>query len=150
MAAKFDKELLIKHRFWILLGVMVPLLLTAFLLLFFGAASDIEEKENAYTDAEKQVKDKANAGQLKNDKFVQVLNEREKQATKVRDNIWEVAWKQQQDLLTTWPPLQYTDQTGPPSTKRFLSPLTPDDRAAYADDPNNGYASQIPQLRKAV
>src|SRR3954471_2095971 len=101
MAAKFDKELLIKHRFWILLGLMVPLVLTAFLLLLFGAASDIEAKAEEYNKAKKKVEDKAGAPQLKNEKFVTILNDREKQATKVRDDIWKVAWEQQKDLLTS-------------------------------------------------
>src|SRR5207245_5627755 len=33
MSVKFDKDLLIKHKFWVLLGVSVPLILAAIFIL---------------------------------------------------------------------------------------------------------------------
>jgi len=42
MKAKFDKDTLIKHRFWILLGITVPLVLGAVFILITTVSAEIE------------------------------------------------------------------------------------------------------------
>lgn len=44
MAMKFDKDMLVKQRFWVLLGVTVPLVLVAVFVLITSVSADIENK----------------------------------------------------------------------------------------------------------
>src|SRR5207249_4016208 len=52
---KVDKETLVKHHFWILLGVLLPMVLIALCTLWFGAASDVKKKEEELQAMKKQL-----------------------------------------------------------------------------------------------
>ena len=55
MAVKIDKEALIKHRFWIMLGVAVPMILIALYVLRVDIASANEKKRSATNSALKTI-----------------------------------------------------------------------------------------------
>lgn len=144
---KVDKETLIKHHFWILLGTYAPLVLVALMMLWFGVSSTIGEKEKAL----KQTKDKlaaANKPDVKNNYWVDILQTKDGNLTKHKDVIWKQVWDAQA-MLTTWPPaivnafphlkdLYFLDELKPPQLKeKFINDT-------------GGYRSQLDELQKLV
>jgi hypothetical protein len=98
---KVDKETLIKHQFWIGLGVFVPLVL--FTLFWLGDATQAET-EKKKQELDKHLKTLAdleqNRPKRKNDwNQLELLRV---QLEKRKEEIWEKAWKMQEDLLS-WP-----------------------------------------------
>ena len=63
-----DKEQLIKHRFWIGLGVFVPLWLIILLVLWTSVGGTVSAERTAY---DKSLKDVKALGNFKNGKFVE-------------------------------------------------------------------------------
>src|SRR5262249_19537629 len=97
---KLDKETLNKHRFWILLGAMVPLVLLALIWLntFVASANaklrrDVKDLKSKL-DQNSQVKESRKEMEALDQKIV---NLKEKQA-----EVWKDAWNIQQDLME-WP-----------------------------------------------
>lgn len=92
---KMDKDFLMKHRFWLLLGAFVPIWgLTVLMLL-----SDVggkSEKQKAYEDALKSV----NFSSPKNASFLEPLKKQEETFRKQKDKVWERSWKNQDGLMT--------------------------------------------------
>src|SRR2546423_6468157 len=99
MAVKLDKETLIKHRFWIGLGVFVPLWLILLLVLWTVVSSKVSAEQKAYTDSAGKVKGINN---IKNENYTAPVKEKEEALKKQKDRVWEAAWKKQ-DGLMTWP-----------------------------------------------
>src|SRR5262249_17069901 len=64
-----DKETLIKHRFWILLGATVPLVIVAILILVFKDKSEIAKKRTENEAKAKAIKD-ANSGDFFNEEDI--------------------------------------------------------------------------------
>ena len=54
MAMKFDKDLIVKHRFWILLAATLPLVVFAIFVLATAVGAEIDKErqrlESAYKD----------------------------------------------------------------------------------------------------
>ncbi len=96
---KLDKETLVKHRFWILLGVEVPLVLIATLVLLFGVRKAIAELEKK-VDAD--VKKPLSIKEIRNQKWLDDLTKQEQDIVGKLDKIWADGWKEQDDLAT-WP-----------------------------------------------
>jgi hypothetical protein len=99
---KVDKETLVKHHFWILLGIVAPLVLIALCTLWFGAASDIKKKEDEFEKMKKQLADLKNKSGIKNTHWVNVLEQKEKKVADQKDKVWKEVWEAQSDLMT-WP-----------------------------------------------
>jgi hypothetical protein len=99
---KLDKDTVIKHRFWFLLGLVVPLTLISLILLWSSAGSEIEAKENEYDKIKKDVEG-VPGGKPKNDSWVTILNARDKAAASKKQEIWQKAWEEQKEDFTRWP-----------------------------------------------
>jgi hypothetical protein len=96
---KLDKETLIKNRFWVLVAAVVPLVLIAFVVLWFGVRSAIAKKQAAVDQAMKEpegIKD------TRNQRGIDALKEREKKVEAIWKKVWEEAWNSQVELIT-WP-----------------------------------------------
>ena len=94
-AVKFDKEMLLKHRFWIMLGVAVTLTLVGILILEFSEVEGRVPLKKVFTDGKttkapdgpKSIEDaKANAELAKKNEAI----------------VWKNAYQPQADLAT-WP-----------------------------------------------
>jgi hypothetical protein len=94
-----DKEALAKNRFWILLGVFVPLWLFVVILLGGSVAGTISEARKKYEDAKKELDQQKD---VKNDNFIKPLQEKEEALKQKKEEVWAAAWKGQ-DGLMTWP-----------------------------------------------
>jgi hypothetical protein len=96
--AKIDKDLLLKHRFWILVGLSVPCVLIAILLLATSVSGSIAQKRKSLeTDLQKISTAKATKPQDVEDKKVEA-NLLVSEETKA----WGKAYKLQQAIYR-WP-----------------------------------------------
>ncbi len=135
---KMDKEFLMKHRFWVLLSVAVPLTLVTVVFLMFvapvGTAALKKKVETAHKDLKK-------FDRFKNPKWVKQAEKELKEVKKLEKSVWEVAWKDQERLFT-WPgPLDDKFREGyyvklitifPPETKaEALTPAATKDDGSY-------------------
>jgi hypothetical protein len=102
MAAKFDKDTLIKHRFWIMLGTTGLLVLICWLVLVFSSSGAAEKKK--FNDTLESVK-KLEQSKPKNKQWIDPWVEYGDKFTKQKDGVWKQGWETQQDLYT-WPPRQ--------------------------------------------
>ena len=98
MAAKFDKEMMKKQHFWLLLIPLFIGLLLAWLGLFFGVADATEEKLNA-NNKEKQNIESAKA-QAK--KTLELYDKRKEELFGLRTQRWREMWDLQQPIYG-WP-----------------------------------------------
>src|SRR5215468_9585476 len=64
MAVKFDKDMILKHRFWVMLGVAVLLVLVGMAILEFPDSEAVEKLKAEY-GAIKGVKPTANPATIK-------------------------------------------------------------------------------------
>jgi hypothetical protein len=99
---KIDKESFFKHHFWYLLGILIPLTFLALILLVTGTAGAIQDYEKKY-DAGKKAIDALTKSQPKNQKWVEVLDQKARRAEEEKNKIWKQMWDTQADLMT-WPP----------------------------------------------
>src|SRR5713101_847588 len=112
--AKFDKDTLIKNRFWIMLGGAALLLLVCWLVLMLGGAGADQEKKFK----QELTKVQANAkGTPKNPNFEEPWRKYGEEFTKQKEAVWRQAWEKQADMYQ-WP-----------SNRVF-----PGDRLKYYDD----------------
>lgn len=94
MPAKFDKEMLLKHRFWIMLGVGVALTLVGILILEFTEADR--------TLLAKALKDGKGTKVTDGPKSIEKYNEYAKFAKGNETTVWKLAYDPQAPLFT-WP-----------------------------------------------
>jgi hypothetical protein len=97
---KFDKDTLIKHRFWILLGVAVPLSLLSLLILATVVSARISKARKSLEDELGKVekyKDK-----IMNDRWVAVMREAADEKKKFEEVVWKSAYDEQK-TISTWP-----------------------------------------------
>src|SRR5262249_5749871 len=97
---KFDKEALIKHRFWIGLGVFVPLWLIIILVLWTAVGGTVSAAKKEYGDATGKAKN-INAS-APNDTFTTPAKIKEERLRAQKGRVWRAAWEPQA-LLWTWP-----------------------------------------------
>ncbi len=97
MAVKFDKDMLIKHRFWVLLGVSVPLVITAIFILITAVSADNEAKRKKLESTRKGLTPGGSGP-----KVVQQLEEVAKERKAKETVVHEEAFKTQ-EVLFTWP-----------------------------------------------
>jgi hypothetical protein len=122
-----DKETLIKHRFWIALGVFVVLILVAVLLIpiFQGSANAALEKK--YQDTVKLVEAIKSP---KSEHFRKPLEEKEGELKKHKNIVWEKAWAPQADFMT-WPQGGNAQLSEKLSKAYFGDYIAPNDRTEY-------------------
>jgi hypothetical protein len=100
MAAKFDKEQLIKHHFWIVLGVVLLCWMIALCILLFTVMGPITARRKAYEDALAKINQ--NKTGLKNDSFLPPWKAHQDLFRRHKDTIWAQAWELQKGLYV-WP-----------------------------------------------
>lgn len=96
---KIDKELLLKHKFWVMLLLTVPLSLFSIFVLMSSVSAEITKKKKEITDAIKRiqsVKDIVNQG---------MIDEKKKEADKLKDAEREAHGKayEPQKGIALWP-----------------------------------------------
>ena len=108
---KFDKATVLKHKFWILLLVSVPLSLGAIFFLVTAVSGEINSHKKKIEDEYKRY---AKSHEIKTPAEIQKARleaEAEKDKEKV---VWAQAYEAQKDLFT-WPDLveeKYNFRTG--------------------------------------
>lgn len=93
MAAKFDIEQVKKHLFWILLGIVALIEITAIALLLVSDPAAAQRKE--YQDREKEMK---SVSDFKNEKFLPPWEQRKDEFTGEKNVIWKKAWTPQEPI----------------------------------------------------
>src|SRR5262245_46855091 len=99
MAVKFDKEMLIKHRFWVLLAASVPFVLVALFILITSVSAHIEGIRKKTQSKLTEVQN------VKQPPGPEVIKVRSVVAGKRKESETEVhadAFKAQ-ELIATWP-----------------------------------------------
>jgi hypothetical protein len=96
---KMDKETLIKQRFWVLLGAVVPLVLLSVLVLWFGVRKAIAQWQ---AKVEQQVQAPTAIKNERNQEWISALSKQEKEVEKVWMQVWKEGWDSQAALVT-WP-----------------------------------------------
>src|SRR5262249_11463265 len=97
---KIDKEFLIKHRFWITSGAVVPLALMALGCLFWGVSDDIAVKAKEVEDQKKSLA-KAQK-EVKTNKELEILGRLDDNLSDQKEVVWKDASKLQGGLFS-WP-----------------------------------------------
>lgn len=95
---QLDKDTLLKHRFWILLGVVVPLIIIVLVLVPAIVGSATEKMKSDVENTKKSL----SLSDPKNPKWIDSLNEKDKKLADKRDEVWNSAWLSQANLYT-WP-----------------------------------------------
>jgi hypothetical protein len=94
-----DKETLIKHRFWIALGVFGLLWLVGLILIPTVQGSNNAEVEKKFSDANTQIN---GVKDPKNENFVNPLKGKEGILKDKKGDVWGIAWEFQKNMCT-WP-----------------------------------------------
>jgi hypothetical protein len=94
---KIDKEVLLKHHFWILSGCVLPLALFAFIWLPTAVSGDNDDDR---AKIQKQIDAQKNTGEVKNQKFLTALEEKDKDLGVQKNKIWKDVWEAQKGLFT--------------------------------------------------
>jgi hypothetical protein len=113
-----DKEALMKHHFWILLGVfglLVPVVVGDLMLDVSSAIAAQEKKID-----EQQKKLKAQASKTKGQNYLDELTKQKEVLGTQRTAIWDESWKNQEAMFT-WP-----EQLPPPASVKYFGDTLPD------------------------
>jgi hypothetical protein len=95
--SKLDKDFLQKNRFWMLLAVALALWAVGLATVMVGPASSASAERKKYEASEKKFK---GGGPLFNDRFILPWNEQRDRYARMKNQVWEQAWKPQQHLMT--------------------------------------------------
>ncbi len=98
MANKLDKEALIKHRFWIGLGLFVAIWLVGIIVV---KVSGDDTKKKKYEDTKTAIEATKSKG-VKTEAYQKPWNEFGSMFNKQKNKIWRAAWEQQANMYT-WP-----------------------------------------------
>jgi hypothetical protein len=135
MAAKFDKEMMKKQHFWLLLIPLFIGLLLAWIGLFFGVADATEEKFN---ENEKQKKD-IEAAKAQAKKTLQLYDERKEELFKLRTQRWKEMWDLQQAIYQ-WPEPLGDEQIAKVKNLKYGTEISdPSFLNAFRDEAMKGY-----------
>jgi hypothetical protein len=96
---KFDKDTLLKHRFWFLLALAAPLSIVGLFLLGFSVRAQIDKEKKAIEDTLKKVKAYAKP---ESQESVDKAQKRATDKKSKQDVVWRLAAREQ-DRLMTWP-----------------------------------------------
>jgi hypothetical protein len=122
-----DKETLIKHRFWIALGVFVLLWLVGVILIPTVQGSNNEQVEKKYTAAKTAVE---GIKSPKSPNWRKPLEEKEAELKDQKGKVWKQAWEPQSDLMT-WPEGGSARLSEKLSNAYFGDYIAPNDRSEY-------------------
>ena len=98
MAVKFDKDFVIKHRFWILTGVFVILALVPLFLLVTSVEATVVAARAGYDNAKKAVE--GINGSPPNQLFVEAYTKKDKFVADKKAVLHKEAWDAQKDMMT--------------------------------------------------
>src|SRR6476619_538613 len=101
MKFKFDKDTLLKQRFWVLLAIALPCALLGLLTLVTTVAADIAADRKKVDDKLKQISSTAMTGMV-NAKTIEVKKGEADVLKKKEDEVWEAAWLPQAPIMK-WP-----------------------------------------------
>jgi hypothetical protein len=99
-AVKIDKEVLIKHHFWILSGLFLLLVLIPMFLLGMSVSDSVAKEQTALETTKKNIK--AVPSTPKNNDWINTRKKADVVVVKRRDVVWEQAWYTQANMMT-WP-----------------------------------------------
>src|SRR5262249_54790612 len=99
---KFDKETLVKHKFWVVYGIFLPLCLITFIWLESESADATEKKQKELNQLQQNLKDKVDSP-AKTDNDIALMKSRYDDLVKRRQDVWEKAYRMQEPLQD-WPP----------------------------------------------
>jgi hypothetical protein len=123
MAVKIDKDVLIKHHFWILTGAFFLFALIPLLVLATSVGATVNKEKNTLAAEEKKVRDLNNP---KNDKWVVAYKKQEVAVDGKKNEVWGQAWQTQKDLMTfpermtaTFKGLYFGDDVEPYERQKF-------------------------------
>jgi hypothetical protein len=100
MAAKIDKEVLIKHHFWILTGLFVLLVLIPLFCLVGSVSGTVAKGREDLEGAKKQAK--GVPASPPNGQWEKAYKKADGYVEKKQDQVWKQAWELQKDMVT-WP-----------------------------------------------
>jgi hypothetical protein len=98
---KMDKDTVIKHKFWFLLGLFALLWIIGISVLGLTAGEPIRKKRADYEAKMKGVKEAHSKGE-KNERFLTPWQGHQKLFQDHKDTIWAQAWELQKDMYV-WP-----------------------------------------------
>jgi len=143
MAVKIDKEVLIKHHFWILTGAFFLMALIPLLVLATSVSARVGKEKTDYEKGVKKIKDMKNP---KNQNWVDAYGKQEDLVTQKKNEVWKQAWGTQRDLMTfpdamasTFRNLYFGEDLGSKETDYF-------ERNRFRDE----YKSQLKDFEKIV
>lgn len=134
--ASINTELLLKHRFWIGVGVFAPLVLVVVCLLLFGVRKAVGSKQKEIEAAKAQIG--AVPRPMMNDRWIPVYQQRQQNADEKKNEIWAKAWNHQEPIMT-WP----KDMQEKAKGKAYGFKFDEDTREAYG---NKLYQTQLAEL----
>jgi hypothetical protein len=138
---KMDKENFIKYHFWYLLGLLLPLIFLALIMLWTGTAGAISTKQAEIEKSKTLLK--GVGSDPKNQKWTDALNKKLDAIKGQESKNWKAAWEPQADIMT-WPPALSEKMKG----AYFGDLIEPRVRADYTKE--DQYASQIDPLVEIV
>ncbi len=143
---KIDKETIVKNHFWILLGIYAPAVLVALMLVLFGVSATVGEKASNLKKTKDDLSSKAK-GDLKNDRWVKVLEGKEEKLQGQKNDMWRRVWEGQATIMT-WPASLENEF---PELKKayFMDKLGTRLRDKYAHDANT-YHAQLDGPRDGI
>ncbi|HZU38744.1 MAG TPA: hypothetical protein VFA18_22645 [Gemmataceae bacterium] len=112
---KLDQETIIKHRFWFLLGLLVPLVLVILILNWTSIAKATTKKQDEKNNLVKALQ--SISPTPPNPSWVASMEPRERKVKKKKKEIWEHAWNSQESLFVFPPKLSEL------KTARFGTPM---------------------------
>jgi hypothetical protein len=134
---KMDKENFIKYHFWYLLGLLVPLIFLALIMLWTSTAGAISTKQAAIEKSKTQLKGVV-SGEPRNQKWTEALDKKSKAIEAQESKNWKAAWEPQADIMT-WPPALSEKMKdayfGDQVDSRLRADYTKDDQYASQIDP---------------
>jgi hypothetical protein len=135
--SKVDKDTLIKHHFWILCGVLLPLVLTCLIVLGVAVGSKVKAKRAEF---EKAKTDVSKFGDVKNQSFIDPLMKQYDEFNGLKNEVWYDAWWLQNypTPFMTWPAGFLETQM---QTAHFGDYIGSEERNSYA---RKYYNTQIP------
>ena len=98
--AKIDKEVLIKHHFWILTGLFVLLVLIPLFCLVGSVSGTVAKGRDDLEGAKKQAK--GVPASPPNGNWEKAYKTQDGYVEKKQDQVWKQAWDTQKDMIT-WP-----------------------------------------------
>ncbi|HLW63943.1 MAG TPA: hypothetical protein VKS79_01405 [Gemmataceae bacterium] len=139
---KMDKETLIKHQFWILLGVYALLALILIILVTTVIGADAEAKEKKINDQKNDLKNNANAISRP---YIAVLDQQKDTLSQKRGELWTEMYDKQKGLIA-WPgDMRYSMGKKYPN---FGSEINRDDAFAYTE--TSVYLSEYEEIADII